>query len=207
MWDPPPPSLQSICLGGHQSLLLPFAMRKSTRSSRMPCPLSYPPPHFGDHILMEMNLLAALFRAQRGGIWRAQESLSPHNVGPADGLHSVMPGAQTAPAFLSREAPKHSLKFWNLECPFFSLVVQRKWIVCTCIGEGTEAAKKLSTFRAQLIFVGFVFPRGCDPGNKSNARTVQLRQLNAGPQQSGALHYSNSAKGGKRRKDMCIMPK
>lgn len=126
-WDkavvtPPLPSPPVHLSSGHQSLRLPFAMRKSTRSSRMPRPLSYPPhSHFGDHILMEMNLLAPLFRAQRGGIWRAQESLSPHNVGPADWLRPVMPGAQTAPALLSREVPTHSLKFWNLECPFFSL--------------------------------------------------------------------------------------
>lgn len=77
--------------------------------------------------------------------------------------------------------------------------------MCICMGEGAEAAKKLSTFRAQLILAGFVFPHGCDPGTKSNART-ELRLRNAGLQQSGALHYSNSSQGRKRRKDMCIMP-
>lgn len=58
-----------------------------------------------------------------------------------------------------------------------------------------EAAKKLFTFAAQLILAEFApphHPRGCDPGIKSNAGT-ELRQLNAGPQQRGALHYSNSS--------------
>lgn len=46
-WDkavvtPPPPPVHLS--SGHQSLRLPFAMRKSTRSSRMLRPLSYPPP-------------------------------------------------------------------------------------------------------------------------------------------------------------------
>lgn len=59
---------------------------------------------------MEMKPLAPLFRAQRGGIWRAQESLLPDKAGPAERLHSVMPGAQTAPAVSSREAPTYSLK-------------------------------------------------------------------------------------------------
>lgn len=56
-----------------------------------------------------------------------------------------------------------------------------------CLGEGAEAAKKLSTFRAQLILAGFVFPNGRDPGTKSNART-ELRQLNASLQQNDALY-------------------
>lgn len=49
------------------------------------------------------------------------------------------------------------------------------------------------------------FPHGCDPSSKSNAR-IDLRRLNAGLQQSGALHYSHFSQGRKRKKDMCIMP-
>lgn len=86
---------------------------------------------------------------------------------------------------------------------FFLLVQKENRFFCVCMGEC--AAKKLSTFRAWLILAGFAFPHGCDPGSKSNART-DSRQLNAGPQQSGALHYSNFSQGRKRRKDMCIMP-
>lgn len=67
-----------------------------------------------------------------------------------------------------------------------------------CMGEGAEAAKKLSTLRAQLILTRFVFPHGHDPGTNSNART-ELRQLNASLQQNSAFYYSNCSQGGETK--------
>lgn len=73
-----------------------------------------------------------------------------------------------------------------------------------CMGECADAAKKLSIFRACLMLAGFLlFPHGCDPGSKSNAR-IDIRQLKAGLQQSGALHYSNFSPGRKTERTCAL---
>lgn len=75
----------------------------------------------------------------------------------------------------------------------------------------TAGAKKIDFVHVQKHIQAMTdicraaYPNGCDPATKSNART-DLRQLNAGLQQSSAFHYSNCCQGRKRGKDMCIMP-
>lgn len=191
-------------------------MRKSSRSSRMQCPESA--PALSVPIVMVINLLAPSL--QSGARWHL-ESRGVINTAPADKLHSAgrrqenrqrqhfyellsfcLPTVRV-PHLRSLDVFPESFKklqgVGGVLLFFFSLPVQKEnRFFCECMGECAEAAKKLSTFRAWLILAGFAFPHGCDPGSKSNAR-IDLRQQNAGLQQSGALHYSNFSQGRKKR--------